>query len=178
MVATGSGLRRRAGRLAGLGALAVLTTVVLSGCSVDKWFSFGWPVDGITDRSRKMYDLWVGSVVAALVVGVFVWGLIFWCIIRYRKRGDELPVQTRFNMPMEVLYTVLPFLVIAVLFFYTAVAQTDVDKLSKNPDVRVEVVASKWNWQFVYSDTKGISGENKDVHFASIEWPAGTVTAR
>ena len=29
--------------------------------------------------------------VAALAVGVFVWGLIFWCVVRYRKRGDELP---------------------------------------------------------------------------------------
>ena len=65
------------------------------------------------------------------MVGVFVWGLIFWCIIRYRKRGDELPVQTRFNMPMEILYTVAPFLIVAVLFYYTAIVQTDVDKLSQ-----------------------------------------------
>ena len=95
-----------------------------------------------------MYDLWIGSVVAALVVGVFVWGLIFWCVVRYRKRGDELPPQTRYNMPFEILYTVAPFVIIAVLFFYTAIIQADVDRLSKNPDVNVEVIASKWNWQF------------------------------
>ena len=102
-----------------------------------------------------MYDLWIASAIAALVVGVFVWGLIFWCIIRYRKRGDELPVQTRFNMPMEVLYTVTPVLIVAVLFYYTAIVQTDVDKLSKNPDQVVEVVAFKWNWQFNYRDGVG-----------------------
>jgi cytochrome c oxidase subunit 2 len=102
-----------------------------------------------------MYDLWIASVIAALVVGVFVWGLIFWCVIRYRKRGDELPVQTRFNMPMEILYTVAPILIVVVLFYYTAIVQTDVDKLSRNPDQTVEIVAFKWQWQFNYRDAPG-----------------------
>ena len=155
MVARGSS----AARAVGLAISAVGAVLLLSGCSVGKTFhGFGWP-DGITTQSHKMYDLWIGSVVAALAVGFFVWGLIFWCIIRYRKTSDELPVQTRYNLPMEVLYTVLPFLVIAVLFFYTAVVETDVDKLSKNPDVQVEIVASKWNWKFVYTDTKGPDGQ-------------------
>ncbi|HEX5204466.1 cytochrome c oxidase subunit II [Paractinoplanes rhizophilus] len=133
--------------------------MVLSGCSLQDFGSafgnFGWPSNGISLQAHKMYDLWIGSVIAALVVGIFVWGLIFWCIIRYRKRGDELPVQTRFNMPMEVLYTVTPILVVAVLFYYTAIVQTNVDKLSKNPDQVVEVVAFKWQWQFNYRDGVG-----------------------
>jgi cytochrome c oxidase subunit 2 len=137
--------------------------MLLAGCSVDgvgKAFGhFGWPGKGITLQAHKMYDLWIASTIAALVVGVFVWGLIFWCIIRYRKRGDELPVQTRFNMPMEVLYTVAPVLIVAVLFYYTAIVQTDVDKLSRNPDVTVEVVAFKWNWQFNYRDGVGEEAE-------------------
>lgn len=132
---------------------------LLSGCSFnqvgDAFAGFGWPRHGITLQAHKMYDLWIAAVVAALVVGIFVWGLIFWCIIRYRKRGDKLPVQTRFNMPMEVLYTVTPVLIVAVLFYYTAIVQTDVDKLSAKPDRTVEVVAFKWNWQFNYRDGMG-----------------------
>lgn len=132
---------------------------LLAGCSVngigEAFDGFGWPENGITAQSKRMYDLWIGSVVAALAVGFFVWGLIFWCVVRYRKRGQELPVQTRFNLPIEVLYTVMPFLVIAVLFYYTAVVQTDVDRVSEDPDVTVEVVAFKWNWQFNYRDAAG-----------------------
>jgi cytochrome c oxidase subunit 2 len=146
-------------RAVALAVSAVGTAVLLGGCSVGETFrGFGWP-EGITTQSHRMYDLWIGSVVAALAVGFFVWGLIFWCVVRYRKKGDELPPQTRYNMPLEILYTVTPFLVIAVLFFYTAVIQTDVDKLSTNPDVRVEVVASKWNWQFRYTGTQGADGQ-------------------
>ncbi|OLB79545.1 MAG: cytochrome c oxidase subunit II [Actinobacteria bacterium 13_2_20CM_2_71_6] len=159
MSATGSG--RRASRLAGLGVLAVLTTALLAGCSADRAFSFGWPVDGITDRSKRMYDLWVGSVVAALIVGVFVWGLIFWCVVRYRKRGEELPPQTRYNMPIEILYTVVPFLVISVLFYYTAIVQSAVDRQPRTPEVNVDVTAFKWNWAFSYRDSPG--PDNKPV---------------
>ena len=161
MVATGSGLRSRVRRLVGLGTLTVLTTALLSGCSGEKWFSLGWPVDGITDRSKRMYDLWVGSVVAALIIGAIVWGLIFWCVIRYRKRGDELPAQTRYNLPLELLYTIVPFLIISVLFYYTVIVQTAVDKEPANPDVTVDVIAFKWNWEFSYRDAKG--PDNKPV---------------
>jgi cytochrome c oxidase subunit 2 len=99
--------------------------------------------------------------VAALIVGFLVWGLIFWCVVRYRKRGDEIPPQTRYNLPLELLYTVTPFLVISVLFYYTAVAQTYVDKTDEHPDVKVEVVAFDWNWQFRYLDdnAKGTDGQ-------------------
>ncbi len=106
-----------------------------------------------------MYDLWIASCVAALAVGFFVWGLIFWCIVRYRKRGNELPVQTRYNLPMEFLYTIAPVLIVSVLFYYTAVVQTDVVKTTNNPDVTVEVVAFKWNWQFNYRDGQGVDAE-------------------
>jgi cytochrome c oxidase subunit 2 len=144
-------------RRAGLAVLGVAVLGLLSGCGAigDAADGFGWPEGGITDRSERMYDMWVGSVVAALVVGLVVWGLIFWCVIRYRKRGDDLPEQTRFNLPMEVLYTVTPFLIIAVLFYYTAIIQTETQELSANPDVVVEVVAEKWTWQFNYRDGPG-----------------------
>jgi cytochrome c oxidase subunit II len=158
VVATGSGRRprTRASRLVGLGALAVLTTVLLSGCSAKKYLAFGWPADeGVSDQANKMYDIWVGSAVAALAVGVFVWGLIVWCIVRYRKRSEELPPQTRYNMPMELLYSVVPFLIISVLFYYTAIVQTAIDKEPTNPDVTVDVIAMKWNWEFSYRDALG-----------------------
>ncbi|HEY6594962.1 MAG TPA: cytochrome c oxidase subunit II [Asanoa sp.] len=141
--------RRAAGLGLGGAALLALLTACDPGKAVD---GFGWPQDGITNQSHRMYDLWIGSAFAALAVGVLVWGLIFWCVIRYRKRGNELPPQTRFNMPLEFLYTIAPILIVAVLFYYTAVVQTDVDRTTKNPDVVVEVVAFKWNWQFNYRD--------------------------
>jgi cytochrome c oxidase subunit 2 len=140
--------------LAGL----LVTLGLLAGCSVDEAFAFGWPQGGVTPQSTKMFDLWIGSAVAALAVGVFTWGLIFWCVIAYRKRGQELPPQTRYNLPVEIVYSVAPFLVVSVLFYYTAVVQTDVNRLG-NAELTVSVQASKWNWTFAYPDTLGQDGE-------------------
>jgi cytochrome c oxidase subunit 2 len=132
---------------------AVLVALVTAGCSradLEDKLRFGWP-RGITDQAREMRVLWTWSSVAALSVGALVWGLIFWSIIRYRRRGDELPKQTKYGLPIELFYTVIPFLIVAVLFFYTATTESDVTKLTANPDTTVRVVAFKWNWEFDYT---------------------------
>jgi cytochrome c oxidase subunit II len=144
----------RGSRLARLAALGLLGVLALTGCSVpnNEFWRFGWP-DGITDRSDDMRELWTGSVIAALLVGVAVWGLILWSVVKHRKRGDELPKQTAYNLPLEIVYTIVPFLIIAGLFFVTVVVQNRVQERTDNPDETIAVNAFKWNWQFVYPET-------------------------
>jgi len=150
----------RGNRLARLAALGLLGVVTLTGCEMpnNEFWRFGWP-EGITDQATHMRELWTGSVIAALVVGVIVWTLILWPVVRHRKRGDELPRQTAYNLPLEIAYTILPFLIIAALFFFTVVVQNKVQDRSNNPDETIAVNAFKWNWQFVYPNTTGPDGE-------------------
>ncbi|MCA1710855.1 MAG: cytochrome c oxidase subunit II [Actinobacteria bacterium] len=147
-----SGTRRGGARLA---LVAASTAFLTAGCdlreSANDTFNLGLP-EPITDQASNIRDLWVGSVAAALVVGLFVWGLIFYAVVRYRKNSDELPRQVRYNLPIEVLYTVVPFVIIAVLFYYTAVSENFVNNAKKNPDVVVDIVGFQWNWQFNYRD--------------------------
>jgi len=150
----------RGSRLARLAALGLLGVVTLTGCTTpdNAFWRFGWP-DGITKQAQDMRQLWTWSVIAALVVGIIVWILILWPVVRHRKRGDELPRQTAYNLPLEIVYTILPFLIIAALFFFTVVVQDKVQKRSDHPDQTVAVRAFKWNWEFSYPDTKGPDGE-------------------
>ncbi len=150
----------RGSRLARLAALGLLGVVTLTGCEMpnNEFWRFGWP-EGITDQAKSMRELWTGSVIAALVVGVIVWTLILWPVVRHRKRSDELPRQTAYNLPLEIVYTILPFLIIAALFFFTVVVQNKVQDRSNNPDETIAVNAFKWNWQFVYPNTPGPDGE-------------------
>ena len=161
MVATGSPAPPSRGRrrVVGIAALGIALLLVLSACTVEDAFYFGWPRGGITSDSQRMFDLWIGSAVAAMAVGVFVWALIFWCIVAYRKRGEELPAQTRFNLPIEMIYTVAPFLIISVLFYYTVIVQNDVNRIEDNPEVVVAVDGFKWNWKFSYPQALGTDGE-------------------
>jgi cytochrome c oxidase subunit 2 len=118
-------------------------------------FAFGFP-DPVTDRAESIYSLWLGSTAAALAVGAFVTGLIVFAVVRYRKRSDEMPRQVRYNLPVEVLYTAVPFVIIAVLFYYTVVSQNEVNALTPadegGADVNITVVGFQWNWQFQHTD--------------------------
>jgi cytochrome c oxidase subunit 2 len=162
----------RGSRLARLAALGLLGVLTLTGCSMpnNEFWRFGWP-DGITEQSTDMRELWTGSVIAALIVGILVWGLILFPVVRHRKRSDDLPRQTAYNLPLEIVYTIAPFLIIAALFFYTVVVQNKVQERSDSPDETIAVKAFKWNWQFVYPDTEGEDGEPVDTVGNSSEIP-------
>lgn len=138
------------------GAAAPL--LLLSGCS-GQAARFGFP-EGITDRSAYIQDLWVGAWIASLVIGIFVWGLIGWVIIRYRRKaGDpDAPRQTKYHLPLEVLYTLAPFLIIGVLFFFTVRAQDAILAQDDDPDHVIEVIGQKWSWTFSY-----IEGDNPAI---------------
>ncbi|HEY3995470.1 MAG TPA: cytochrome c oxidase subunit II [Mycobacterium sp.] len=146
-----SGLARRLRRLALAATFGVLA-FVLSGC--DGWadaLALGWP-RGITPEAHVNRELWIGAVIASLVVGVLVWGLIFWASAFHRKKATdtELPRQFGYNMPLELVLTVTPFLIISVLFYFTVVVQEKMLHLSKDPEVVIDVTAFQWNWKFGY----------------------------
>lgn len=108
-------------------------------------------------------SLWNNSWIAALAVGVLVWGLLLWCIVVYRKRkGDnELPVQLRYHVPLELMYTFVPIVMVGVLFAYTSRSMGEILDTSAEPDVSIEVVGKRWAWDFNYTDS--------DVHYSGVQ---------
>jgi cytochrome c oxidase subunit 2 len=129
-------------------------TVALSGCSADlaeQWRRGGLP-EPAAEETPLMSDLWIGAWIAALVIGVIVWGLILFSMVAFRRRSDSLPPQTRYNLPIEFFYTVAPFMVIAALFYFTARNEDEMLETSENPDVRIGVVGQQWSWTFNYLD--------------------------
>ena len=62
----------------------------------------------------------------------------------------EVPAQTRYNLPIEILYTVVPLVIVAVLFCYTARDEAEITKLADDPDNTVNVVGFQWSWTFNY----------------------------
>ncbi|HJQ41811.1 MAG TPA: cytochrome c oxidase subunit II [Jatrophihabitantaceae bacterium] len=155
-------------------------TLLLTGCSAKDWernLRFGWPT-GVTKQGERMRVLWTWSGVAALAVGVLMWGLIFWCCIRYRKRNDDLPRQTKYNLPLEIAYSIIPFLIIAGLFWRTVVVENYTDKLTANPDVVIQVDAFKWNWQFEYHKYKDDAGNEQAATYPGQTDHAAADTAK
>ena len=143
-----SRLRRGAVFAVGLG----LVSLVASGCSqqeVEAWQRGGFP-EPATEQAPIILQQWQLSWVAALIVGVLVWGLIIIAIVAFRRRGNEAPVQTRYNIPIEMLYTIAPLIMIMTMFYFTARDQAELQKVSNDEAVTVNVVGFKWNWGFNY----------------------------
>ncbi|PRY62667.1 cytochrome c oxidase subunit 2 [Knoellia remsis] len=143
--------RARGRRMATWTVVTVMAVLALSGCELGE-LKDGYLPRGVTENSERVRTLWIGSWIALLAVGVLVWGLTAWCVVAYRRRRDdnELPVQLRYNVPLEILYTIVPIFMIGVFFFYTARDQVALLDTSKKPDVTVNVVGKQWSWDFNY----------------------------
>jgi cytochrome c oxidase subunit 2 len=146
-----------------LGVAGITAAVlVLSGCSpYDKSdiTRLALPVPA-SDRTDPVWDLWLGAWISTLVVFLLVFGLMVYAMIRFRKRDDNPPAQIRYHLPLEVLYTIAPCVIVAVFFFHTVVAQNAILKEVPNPDHEITVVGSKWQWAFDYLDEKAVAGED------------------
>lgn len=162
---------RRGRRGTRLAAVLLPGGLLATGCSAreayEDSFALGFP-DPVTKEAESTYELWLGSVAAAAVVGLFVTGLIVIAVVRYRKTSDQLPRQVRYNLPIEVLYTAVPFVIIAVLFFYTTVS-TNVVRAEQEggADVNIGVVGFQWNWTFRHDDAgvqvTGVPGQPAEL---------------
>ncbi len=139
---------RRIGAVAGVLGVALIA----SGCTANEAFFFDLP-EPTTAEAPITQTLWNGSWIAAWGVGIVTWGLMIWAAVAYRRRKNSgVPEQTRYNIPLELLYTVVPLIMILGLFFFTARDQAEILAVEDNQDQTVNVVGFRWSWAFNYLD--------------------------
>ena len=143
------GLQRRRRLRAPLAGVLFLV-LLASGCADDTEAGrLGMP-DPASVQGERVLDLWQGAWTAALITGVIVWGLIFFSVIKFRRRSDdEIPIQTRYNLPLEIFYTLAPVVMVIVFFNHTVKVQNDVLR-DENVTNIVEVTGQQWQWTFNY----------------------------
>lgn len=132
--------------------IAVVAVVFLTGAG-----SALYPPAPATDQAREISSLY--DIVFAIAVAIFVAveGLIVWSIIRYRRKptDTDLPPQTHGNNFVEVLWTLIPTVIVLYLFVISWQTLNNVEAVSENPDVRVHAIAGQFQWQFEYLDANG-----------------------
>jgi len=141
--------------------IGIAIAIVLAGCTQAQLNGFLPTEAGTTNHVDRVIGLWVTSWLILLVVGVITWGLIIWAAVVYRRRKGQtgLPVQMRYNMPIEIFYTVIPFILVIGFFAFTARDQEAIEAPhADKADVTVEVYGKRWAWDFNYV--------NEDVYFA------------
>ena len=146
--------------------LAVGAPLVLGGCNM--YPSYG-ASRGATTQGQDTFKLYSGMMTTGIIVGGAVFLLIIWTVLRYRRRSDEMPRQFHENVPIEVIYTVVPIVIVAFLFLFTVLTENNVDATvpinarittTGAPVLQVKITAFQWGWRFDYPGLDvGVAGE-------------------
>ena len=128
--------------------------LLLTGCTDE--FARGWlpGVTGVTNHTERIVGLWTTAWIILWLVGIIAWALMAWAIVVYRRRKGEtgMPAQLRYNNPIEVLFTVIPLILVIGFFAFTARDIAAIEQPTENPDVVIEVIGKQWSWDFNYVD--------------------------
>jgi cytochrome c oxidase subunit II len=136
--------------------IAATLTFALAGCTEAELHGFLPGFDAnkppVTNHTDMLAGLWVTSWIVLLVVGAIVWGLIVFAVVVYRRRAGQtgLPPQLRYNMPIEIFYTVVPLILVLGFFAFTSKDQDAIERPYVHPDLKIQVYAKQWSWDFNY----------------------------
>jgi cytochrome c oxidase subunit 2 len=132
-------------------ALALGLGVLLAGCAPD----------AITENGVKVQNLYDIVLVIATVVFIGVEAAIIYNAVRYRRRknDDTLPEQVHGNNKIEIVWTLIPSLIILALFVMSMVVLADVNRLDPNDRLTVRVTGFQWQWKFEYFNGAGDNPE-------------------
>ena len=111
--------------------LVVIGLLVVTGVGARIWESLYPPV-AVTEQGAEIRELYNIVFLIAAAIFFLVEGLLVWTIIRYRRRPDdtELPPQTHGNSIAEMIWTVVPTLIVAFLFVISWQTLSNVDTVT------------------------------------------------
>lgn len=154
-----SNVRKNYRKVAGAVSLAAISSLALAGCTDQQLGAYMPGEVGTSDKGDLIGTFWTNSWVVLMAIGLLVWILIIWASIAYRRRKNEtgMPVQMRYHMPVEIMFTILPIVLVAGFFAFTARDEAiaiDVADESER-DVHIEVYGKQWAWDFNYLEVDG-----------------------
>lgn len=152
--------------------LSLIVGLVLAGCTAQEQNGFMPGLPGTSDIGDRIANFWVHSWIALLGVGVITWTLIIWATVAYRRRRNETaePRQMRYHMPIEIMFTVIPVILIGVFAAFTIRETTAVTEnyTAEQQDVHIEVYGKQWSWDFNYLTVSG-SQYRGDVYYQGVQ---------
>ena len=168
-------LSPRRGKSAGsrrLAALAVGVGVVLAGCAEDAPQDIFQPAGS---NARKIDGIQRELFYISAVVGILVFAAIGYAIWKFKDRGQDIPEQSHGNPKLEILLTILPAVILAVVAVPSVAAVFELDR--KDNDCVINVTGQQWWWEYDYvqgSSCGGVEIPKSIVTSGELVIPAGT----
>lgn len=123
---------------------------------------------GVTPISRDIYDLHMVAIVICAIIGLVVFGVMFYSLIHHRKSKGYQPAGFHDNTRLEIVWTIIPFLILVGLAIPATKVLIRMEDNTES-DVTIKVVGHQWKWQYQYLN-QGISYfSNLSTPYAQIE---------
>lgn len=135
------------GMLAALGVGLLTTHTAIA--AADRWQLNMYK--GVTPISQDMYFLHTTSMVVCALIGIAVFGVMIYSLIHHRKSVGYKPATFHDNPRLEILWSVIPFLILVGLAIPATTILMRLED-SNDSDVTIKVIGSQWKWQYQYLD--------------------------
>ena len=112
------------------------------------WNSLNMP-EGVTEVSQAAYDIHMIMIWICTVIGVAVFGFMFYVMLAHRKSKGVTPANFHENLTVEILWTIVPALILIVMAVPATTALLKVYD-TENPDIDIKVTGYQWKWQYEY----------------------------
>jgi cytochrome c oxidase subunit II len=106
---------------------------------------------GVTPMSRDIYDLHMTIIAVLAVIGVIVYGVLIYTIIRHRHSKGAKPATFDNNLTLENIWTLIPFLILIGMAIPATLVMMDMEDVS-DADITVKITGSQWKWHYSYLD--------------------------
>ncbi|MAK45374.1 MULTISPECIES: cytochrome c oxidase subunit II [Spongiibacter] len=135
--------------------------MLLSLLSTGAWATEGNPqrwqtnmTPGVTEVGAKIYDLHMFVFWVCVVVGIIVFGVMFYSVFAYRKERHEEPATFHENTKLEIAWTVVPFLLLIVM---AVPATSTLIEIYDTDDAELDVLITgyQWKWKYEYINPEG-----------------------
>jgi cytochrome c oxidase subunit 2 len=140
-------------KLASLALVLVAGAGTLSARAEEEsgWSQLNLP-RGVTDISRKIYDLHMTIFWICVVIGVIVFGVMIWSIVTYRKSKGAVPdVTLVHNTKVEIVWTIVPVIILVAMAVPAARTLVEIEDTSRT-ELTIKVTGFQWGWQYDYLD--------------------------
>jgi cytochrome c oxidase subunit 2 len=140
--------------------LAAVSPVLLAADSM-----LNMPV-GVTEISRETYSLHMTITLICALIGVVVYGVLFFSLIKYRKSKGAVPASFHHSTTVEIIWTAIPFVILIGMAVPATRVLTQIYDSSES-ELDIKVTGYQWRWQYEYLAE---DGENV-AFFSSLSTP-------
>ena len=106
---------------------------------------------GVTDISHRVYDLHMTILYICVAIGVVVFGVMFYSIVKHRKSSGAKAAQFHESTKVELLWTIIPFFILIAMAIPATTTLIEMEDNSK-ADITIKITASQWKWHYQYFD--------------------------